>query len=298
VLPDSANKLREPVAALLLGATLVYLVVTFALLFKDSGTYGDRAFLLQDRFVNPVWVVIVVLAALLVTTGERTPRARLIVLGVLAVLGLMALLGVISWVSGLAVDLDRGSELFLGGGKLARSFVILAELAVLAGGLLLTYLLFRGLPAPVRAAQTQQQQWGAPQHQQWGTQQQPWGSAPQQPWPGQQPSWGGGATAYGAGSPPVPEPAPQPTQEPAQEPTQPGPAPQSWGYPAPQPSPWQTPPPQQQPWSEPAPSQSDSTAEWTTPEQAAPQEPQERPPAERRDDSPDDSAPGWWPPRP
>lgn len=277
MLPESAKKLREPIAALLLGAAALYLIVRFAQLFKDNGTFTERALLLQQSFVDPVWIVVVVLAGLLVTTtGERTPRARVIVLVALAILGVMALLAIITWLAGLSSDLEFG----LGGnGKIAGSFLLFASLAVIAAALLLLYSLFRSLPAPVR--QRAPQQWGG-QPQQWGGQQPPqWGGQPPAPTATPQPGAGGSWTSPGvqpSGPPPPSQPAP-----PAQTWGQPAPAQQpSWGQPGP-PQPHQSPP--GQPPSQPG----GATA---APGGNGHPEP---PPAPRREDE-DDSRPGWWHP--
>ncbi|CAN5585231.1 hypothetical protein BH18ACT8_BH18ACT8_04370 [soil metagenome] len=236
MLPESAKRLREPVATLLLGATVVHLIVYFLLLFKDAGSFADRALLSQDVFVDPTWVLVLVAAVLLVTSaGQPTSRARLIVLIVLGLLGVMALLGIITWLAGLGADLELSA---FGRGKIAGSFIIIAGLAVIVAVAWWTSLLYVGLPKPVR--QQPQQLWGQPP--QWAGQQQ---------WGGQPPPWG---------------------QPPMQQPTAPG---QAWGQPPqqqpPQQQPWGMPqptPPQQTwgalpPSDQPAGSENDPTASWT-----------------------------------
>lgn len=304
MLPESVKKLREPIAALLLGAAVLYLIVSLTQLFKDDGsTFSERSFALQNAFVNPVWVLVVLVAAWVVTSdGERSPRARLIVLVALGVLALMALLAVITWLASLGADVNDQVEFLFGGGKLAKSFLFLAGLLVLVAGLLLLYSLFKSLPAPVRTPKTPQQQWGGGQPQQWSAQPQ------QQQWSGQPPppasavSW----TTPGAGQQPQPttEPPQHQSAPPAQSWGQPEPSQQSWGQPAPQPPP-QPPsgqrPPQpggatavpvgeEQPPAPPA--GGESTAVWTTPPQGG--QPEAAPEARREDE--DDSRPGWWNP--
>ncbi len=298
MLPESAKKLREPLAALLLGAAVLYLIVTCAQLFKDSGSIDDRALYLQDRFVNPAWVLVVVLAALLVTlAGESTARARLIVIAALSVLALMAVLGIVTWLVGLGADIDLGFDR----GKIAMSFLTIAGLSVLAAGAGLTFLLYRTLPRPVRP-HAPLQQWG--DQQQWAGQQQQWVGQPQ--W-GAQPQWG--------------------VQPPMQQPPVPG---QAWGQ-TPPPAAWganslQQPPPPQS-WGapgvptsgeHPAPAtpQPETTAEWRGTMQPdggraggstaapTPQRPGDRPedrPGDHSEDRPEDGAaddyrPGAWQP--
>lgn len=308
MLPEPGKKLREPIAALLLGAAVLYLITVLAELFDDEGTFGERAFFLQDRFVNPAWVLVPVAAALLVTLGgERTGRARIIVLGALAVLAVMALLGVISWLAGLGADFEFGFEGF---GKITGSFLMIAGLAVLAAALWLVYSLFKSLPAPARQ-QAPQQGWAGQPQQPWGggQPQQQWGGQPQQPWSGQPPAARPAGAPAGWAAPG----SAHPPQPPASQPPAPQPPPaQSWGQQA---------PPQQQSWSQPGPQQApggppaqprgataapvaggpaapsrpgsedDSTAVWSTPPAG-----ESADPAPPRRESEDDSRPGWWNP--
>jgi len=316
VLPESAKKLREPIAALLLSAALLYLLVSFFQLVQDEGTFSQRALFFQDRFVNPAWVLVLVLAAVLVASGgQGTARARIVTLVAAAVLALMALLGLITWLAGLSVDDD---ERFFGTGKVAGSFLMIAGLTLIGAAILLVLSLFRGLPAPVRQAA---QPWaaGAPQ---WGGQP-PWGGQPQwgggpPQWPGQQPPTSGGewappgaaagaappsttAPSQGAGAPPQSwgQPAGQPPSwgQPPQSPVSPGPSPAEPAGTAPPPHPGPidspVPPPDE---TAPATSDADSTAVWSTPQQETPPPPETSDEPPRRDDEGDESRPGWWNP--
>ena len=297
MLPESAKKLREPIAAVLLGATVLYLIVAFTQLFKDvtifdEPSFSDRAYVLQDAFVSPVWVLVVVFAAWLAASSDRgSSLQRILVIVAASVLALMALLGIITWLASLGADIDSEAEFFFGGGKLAHSFYMIAALAVLTAGLLLVYSLFRSLPA--RARKTPQQQWGG--QPQWGGQQQ-WGGQPPpagadwgtqgsaQPQPGYA---AGGATAVGASERPS---SPTPSQPPAQSWGQPAGQQPSWGQPQPpgQPQPAPQPPPEHRRPSEPPPTGERPPA--PPPQAAAP------PQAQRRDDEDDDSRSSWWNP--
>jgi hypothetical protein len=175
VLTESTKKLRDPIAFALLAATALYLIAAFAQLLNDElGDFSERAFLLQDAFTSPVWVLVVLAAVALVASSDRpSPKARTVALAALVILGLMLALGLITWFVGYAADRNYTDE---GIGKILHTLVSVARLLVIAAAAALAYVLYKALPAPVRQPKPQlQQQWGQSpgQQAQWGQQGQP-----------------------------------------------------------------------------------------------------------------------------
>ena len=274
---ESTKKLRELLAFVLLGVVTALVLVSLSLLFKDMGgpmggevDFSMKAALIQGDIVNPVYVVLLVTAVVLVThLGEPTAQARTITIGAMAVLGVMGLLGLLTWISSLSVE-EAGQLGLLsdngglnGAEKIGGSFAMIVLLALIGIAIYFCLTTLQALPSTPKAGQ---QQWGAqPQQGHWGGQVPPqgqWGGQPQQgheQWAPQQNagSWGqpqeSAPGQWGA----------QPGQDQWGQPQQPEPqqwdgqtgAPQgSWGQPqeAP-PGQWdgQTAPPQQSSWGQP-----------------------------------------------
>jgi hypothetical protein len=203
VLTESTKKLRDPIAFALLAAAALYLIAVIAQLLNDDlGDFADNAFFLQDAFTSPVWVLVILAAVALVASSDRpSPQARSVALAALVLLGLMLALGLITWLVGYGADSDYNQE---GIGKILHTLVSLARLLVVAAAAALAYYAFKGLPAPVRKAKSQQQQWGQQQGQQaqWGQQGPPnqYGQPGQGQWaaPAAGGAVAGGAVAGGA----------------------------------------------------------------------------------------------------
>ncbi|MDN5856054.1 MAG: hypothetical protein L0K86_25080, partial [Actinomycetia bacterium] len=115
---ESTKKLRELLAFVLLGVVTALVLVSLSLLFKDFGPgfeFSMKSALVQGDLVNPVYVLLLVAAVVMVThLGEPTAQARTITIGAMAVLGVMGLLGLLTWISSLSVEEGQLSG-FIGG---------------------------------------------------------------------------------------------------------------------------------------------------------------------------------------
>ncbi|HLR84707.1 MAG TPA: hypothetical protein VK059_07130, partial [Nocardioidaceae bacterium] len=259
---ESTKKLRELLAFVLLGVVAALVLVSLSLLFKDFGPgfeFSMKSALVQGDLVNPVYVLLLVAAVIMVThLGEPTAQARVVTIGALALLGVMALLGLLTWISSLSVD-DGQATSFLAGfaglagaEKVAGSFGMIVFLALIGAAIYFCIVTFQALPSGPKMGQ-----------QQWGGQvppQAPWGAQPQQgheQWAPQQGagSWGQPQESpqgqWGAQPPQDQWGQPQPSQWDGQTS-----APQhgSWGQPQESPQgQWdgQTSPPQQPAWGQP-----------------------------------------------
>lgn len=197
MLTESTKKLREPIALALLAATALYLITVLALFFKEGLDFADKAFYLNDELTNPVWVLVVIAAVVLVARSDQpSAKARTITMVALGLLGAMLVLGLLTLLIGYGADTD-----FAEVGKLAGTFLTLARLLVVAAAAAFAYAVFKALPAPARRPKAQQQWAQQPgQQSQWGQQGQP--NQYGQPGLGQQGQWAapaaGGAVAGGA----------------------------------------------------------------------------------------------------
>ena len=202
---ESTKKLRELLAFVLLGVVAALILVSLSLLFKDFGPgveFSLKSALVQGDLVNPVYVLLLVAAVVMVThLGEPTPQARTITIGAMAILGVMALLGLLTWISSLSVDDGSAGmgQLWGFGGlegaeKVGGSFAMIVLLALIGAAIYFCLTTFQALPSTPK----QNQQWGAQQPGQWGGQMPPqqgaWGGQPQQQWDSQpgapQGQWG------------------------------------------------------------------------------------------------------------
>ena len=100
-----SRNLKDALAWGLLAAVSVVMVAAFALLLKDDGaSFSDNSAFFGYLWVHPVYVGLVVLAVVLVSTGEPSRRARMVSAVAAGLLGLMLAMGLLTWISALASD--------------------------------------------------------------------------------------------------------------------------------------------------------------------------------------------------
>lgn len=248
---ESTKKLRELLAFVLLGVVTALVLVSLSLLFKDFGPgveFSLKSALVQGDLVNPIYVVLLVAAVVLVThLGEPTPQARTITIGAMAVLGVMGLLGLLTWISSLSVDDGAAGGLpwsyggLKGAEKVGGSFAMIVLLVLIGAAIYFCLTTMQALPSTPKP---RQQQWGGPQQQpgQWGGQVPPqqgaWGGHPQQ---GHE-QWAPQQQAAGSWGQPQETSAGQWAPQAGQD---------QWGQPQPQQWDGQSQPPQQGSWGQP-----------------------------------------------
>jgi hypothetical protein len=298
---DTTKKLREPIAFGLLVVAALYLLSGLAVLFKSRDDLGisftGRAALVSHVFTDPVLVIALVAAVVLVAAGGQASRnARVVVLTALAIGAVCLLFALISWLAGLSADGINAYGGVNGAGRIVGIFLGLAQVIFLALALAYVFSVFQSLPKPASSAdgwRSGQQVWGAPQQpQQWEQhqqQQQQWGPPPQQPGWGQQPQQWGPPQQQGWGQPAQPQ---QPEQvEQPQQPQQPWAQQESsWGD-----SPGTT-APAGSGWDEPAAPPVFGPPSETDPEPQSTWDPPDETPREADEPPSDSDQDGWWRP--
>jgi hypothetical protein len=215
VVTETTKKLREPIAIGLMAVAVLYFVSGISLLFKSRDDIGfdfsGRAALDGHVFADPVVVISLAVAVLLVTSwGEASRDARTIVLAALVIGALCLVFAVVSWVASLSSEQVSAYGGVNGAGRIVGIFLGLAQISFLALAVTYVATVFQSFPKSVRATQQwdhqqwgqqqwgqqpqwQQQQWSQPPPQQgWGQQPQQWGQPPQQQqaWSEPQQQWG------------------------------------------------------------------------------------------------------------
>jgi len=161
VVTDATKKLREPVAYILLAFTGLLALASLFQLFVGGIGFVAASGGVHSLIVPPAFPSLVVIAALvgavwLVNEGERTPNARIVVLGALVVTGLLLLIGLIAT---FAQFNGSGTT----GDKIVGFIASIGGLALYGGVGLYALKTFQTLPAPVRAPKPGQfQQQGQP----------------------------------------------------------------------------------------------------------------------------------------
>ncbi|WP_396448053.1 hypothetical protein [Actinomadura sp.] len=174
---EAVQRLREPVAWVLLAAAGLHLLAGLISLLGGGGSFTGRALgeTQGGTFLQIVLVGVLVLAVLLVTWGDApTPQARTITMGALGVLGGIALFGVIAWLCGMLADSEYVSALT----KLSAFLEGAGKLAVVGAGGWFVFTVFQGMQPPRPQPQQQMQQGypdfgyqqGQPGQQQYGQQ--------------------------------------------------------------------------------------------------------------------------------
>jgi len=106
VVTDATNKLREPVAYILLAFAGLVALASLIRLFVGGAGFTAAAGGVQGTLTPPGLTALVLLAALagsvwlVAEVGERTPNARTVALVALVLTGVIALLGLITAFAG------------------------------------------------------------------------------------------------------------------------------------------------------------------------------------------------------
>jgi hypothetical protein len=160
VVTDATKKLKEPVAYTLLAfAGLLALASLFQLFVGDIGfvaaSGGVHSVIVPPSLTTLALLPALVGAVWLVNEGERTPNARIVVLGALIITGLYLLIGLVATFAQF-----NGSG--TAGEKIVGFVASLGGLALYGGIGLYALKTFQALPAPVRAPKPGQFQQGQP----------------------------------------------------------------------------------------------------------------------------------------
>jgi hypothetical protein len=154
VLADAVRRHRDTIGFGLLAAVSLFSLCWLVLLLQGGVSFGDKSVLFGYLWVHPVYVGLVVLAVVVVSSGEPSKRARTVVGLALGLLGLMLAFGVVTEVAALT---GGGSAVFgfagvVGAGKVVGALVVLGYLTVAGLAALFAFSVFRALRSPTSSS--------------------------------------------------------------------------------------------------------------------------------------------------